>query len=114
MFIIRCEIYAFTHPIPTHANEISHLLLSEIKRGSFGRCRFSRDGSLALYTAVKSAGDSYLLMWRQDSQGEMVLDKLASMGDQAITALEISCDSSLLGLGTSEGAERLLPPYREP
>ena len=53
-------------------------------------------------------------MWRQDSQGEMVLDKLASMGDQAITALEISCDSSLLGLGTSEGAERLLPPYREP
>ena len=33
--------------------------------GSFGRCRFARDGSAALFTAVNCAGDGHLLRWEQ-------------------------------------------------
>ena len=44
-----------------------------------------------------------MLLWHQNDDGELVLSKRAKMGDQAITALEISPDGSLLGLGTAEG-----------
>lgn len=36
-----------------------------MRRGSFNRARFARDGSLGLYTVVNAAGIGYLLHWEQ-------------------------------------------------
>ncbi len=38
---------------------------TELRRGSFNRARFARDGSLGLYTVVNVRGDGYLLHWEQ-------------------------------------------------
>ena len=57
-----------------------------------------------MYTTVNAAGDGHLLRWHQNEAGELVLRKRAKVTNTPITALDISADGSLIGLGTAEGA----------
>ena len=50
---------------PGHGPDRSGPCAGLARGGSFGRCRFARDGSAALLTAVNCAGDGHLLRWEQ-------------------------------------------------
>eukprot|EP00884_Botryococcus_braunii_P014330 jgi/Botrbrau1/22899/Bobra.0065s0052.2 len=75
----------------------------DIKRGSFSRARWARDGSLGIYTAVTTAGEGHVMYYEQDDTGEMICRKKARVDPNPITALDISPSGELLGFGTSEG-----------
>ena len=53
---------------------------TELSRGGFSKCRFARDGSLDFFTAVNVGGVGWLLRWRQDELGELVLRSRAKVG----------------------------------
>ncbi|KAK9814839.1 hypothetical protein WJX72_012445 [[Myrmecia] bisecta] len=79
-----------------------------LENGSFNRCSFARDGSMAFYTAINVRGDGYIVHWEQNALGELVAKRKLKVHTTAITAFDISSSGAYLGCGMSEGDVQII------
>jgi prolactin regulatory element-binding protein len=78
----------------------------ELPRAAFFRCKSTVDeDGIALYTPVKFKGQGYILRWRQNEDGEIVLEKQSAkpVAPCPICGFEISRSGRLLAAVTPDG-----------
>ena len=79
---------------------------ADLPRATFFRCKSAVDeDGIALYTPVKFKGEGYVLRWRQEESGEIVLEKKSgrAVTPSPICGFETSTNGALLAAVTPDG-----------